>query len=432
LREKRKYWRTHLHGNVAIFAQLTSAHFCFQFRNSIGFSSIKANVNRAFHRTEILMTDALAPARHRLTIALDRTPPVVDLLTADQWVVKSLLQKSIRRGEADIAQRAALTFLAQKGSALWGRLIIIAFEDVGAGSPDVVAMTMAASTDARWRKLSGGEAVVAVHLARLLAEAPKSRSAEHLITSSDCHPLFEQERLLVSASSTADNLTVVADKSNSLMHRALAAWCISGIGWNREKQSGTDLRAFLDAFRQLGVPEELVVATGIAATKSREPITLMVPLIWLAAHDAQVPTVVEGAVPPSLVLDDVPMYALDKHTRIGLEAIRSLVKYNYEIRVCLERYVAPAQRHAAAYMAAFYADAAPLASKLSWDGADQLEALGTEADLLKVGVAREGIEPLLRLFRANVQHLNKVRLHTVCKKRGFIGIAAVLMADGEG
>jgi hypothetical protein len=99
----------------------------------------------------------------------------------------------------------------------------------------------------------------------------------------------------------------------------------------------------------------------------------MVPLIWLAAHDGEAPTVSEASVPWSPVLDDIPMYALDKHTRIGQEAIRSLVKYYSAIREFLERHVAPAQRHKAAYMAAFYADAAALASKLSWDGADQLE-----------------------------------------------------------
>jgi hypothetical protein len=119
------------------------------------------------------------------------------------------------------------------------------------------------------------------------------------------------------------------------MHRALAAWCVSGIEWNREKQPGTYLPALLDTFRKLGVPEELVAATGIAATKSREPVTLMVPLVWPAANDGQVPTSLEAAVPRSLVLDDIPMYALDKHTRIGLESIRNLVKYNYEIRECL-------------------------------------------------------------------------------------------------
>jgi replication-associated recombination protein RarA len=151
------------------------------------------------------MNDEFGQAKHRLTIGLDREPPVFDPLIADQWVIKSLLQKSIRRGEVEIAQRAALTFLSQKGSAIWRRFMIIAFEDVGAGSVDVVAQTVAASTDSNWRKQSGGDSVVASRLARLLAEAPKSRSAEHLITSSDCHPSFQQERLLVSASSVADN-----------------------------------------------------------------------------------------------------------------------------------------------------------------------------------------------------------------------------------
>ena len=85
-------------------------------------------------------------------------------------MANSLLQKSIRRGEVEVAQRAALTFLA-KGSAIWRRIIIIAFEDIGAGSADVVAMAVAGSTDVKWRKQSGGDMVVAAHLARLLAEA---------------------------------------------------------------------------------------------------------------------------------------------------------------------------------------------------------------------------------------------------------------------
>ena len=378
------------------------------------------------------MSDALSQAKHRLASGLDCEPPVFEPLIADQWVVKSLLQKSIRRGEVEIAERAALTFLAQKGSAIWRRFIVIAFEDIGAGSPDVVAMTVAASTDVKWRKQSGGDIVLAAHLARLLAEAPKSRAAEHLITSSDQHPSLEQERRMVSTSSIAENLAAVADKSNSLTHRALAAWCVSGIGWNRENQSGTDLPALFDTSRKLGVPEELVAATGIAATKSREPITLMVPLTWLAANGGQVPFVFEAPVPSSPILDGIPMYALDKHTRIGQDAIRSLVKYNSAIREFLERHVVPAQRHKAAYMAAFYADAAPLASKLSWDGADRLEALGTESDLLKVGVPSEQIEPLLKLFRANVSHLNKLRAHAICKKRGMIDVATALMPDEEG
>jgi hypothetical protein len=219
------------------------------------------------------MTDVLAEAKHRLAIGLDCEPPIFEPLIADQWVIKSLLQKSIRRSEVEVAHRAALTFLGQRGSAIWRRFLIIAFEEVGAASIDVVAMTVAASTDVKLRKQLGGDAIVAHHLARLLAEAPKSRSAEHLITSADQHLSLEQERRLVSISSLEENLAAVADKSKSLTYRALAGWCVAGIGWKREKMSGSDLPGLLEAFRELGVPEELVAATGIAVTKSREPIT---------------------------------------------------------------------------------------------------------------------------------------------------------------
>jgi hypothetical protein len=375
------------------------------------------------------MIDPLTQARDRLYSALDHETPVLRPLIADPWVVNSLLQKSIRRGEVEVAQRAALTFLRQRGSALWRRLMIIAFEDVGAACPEAVAMTVSACTDKGWRKRTGGEVIVAVHLARLLAEAPKCRSAEHLITSSNHHPSLEKGRAAVSGSSMADNLATVADKSNNLALRALAAWCVSGIDWKQEKKPGSELPALLNTFRSLGVRDELVAATGIAAAKIRDPITLMVPLVWLAANDGPAPVTIQLELPRSLVLDGIPLYALDKHTRTGREAIRNLVKFNYEIRECLRRYVAPAQRHDAAYMAAFYADAAPLASKLSWDGGDELEALGTEADLLKVGVSPEGIGPLLQVFKANIQHLNKIRARTVCKKRGLV--ATVLLADEE-
>ena len=128
------------------------------------------------------MSDVLGQAKHRLAIGLDRNPLFFEPLIADQWVIKSLLQKSIRRGEVEVAQRAALTLLAQKGSAIWRRFIIIAFEDIGAGSADVVAMTVAASTNSTWRKRSGGDAVVASHLARLLAEAPMPKSNRNSIT----------------------------------------------------------------------------------------------------------------------------------------------------------------------------------------------------------------------------------------------------------
>ncbi|MGB8559679.1 MAG: hypothetical protein WCD62_14750, partial [Pseudolabrys sp.] len=64
-----------------------------------------------------------------------------------------------------------------------------------------VAMTVAASTDSSWRRKNGGDLHIAVQLARILAEAPKSRSAEHLITGAQHHPSLAKARMLQGATS---------------------------------------------------------------------------------------------------------------------------------------------------------------------------------------------------------------------------------------
>ena len=248
------------------------------------------------------------------------------------------------------------------------------------------------------------------------------------ITVVSYHPLFETERREAASRSVLDNFAAVEEEADSLLLRAVAARLVTEAGWI-QKGEGRHWQDLLEIFVSDGVPTELVEATGIAASRIRDAIILMVPLIWLAADQR---VTIDARLPRSMMLNGLPMFALDKHTRIGREAIRALVKFNSNIRECLNRYVAPDHTYDAAYMAAFYADAAPLARKLVWQGSEELERLGTEADLFKVGVAREGVIPLLEVFRDNLDHLNKLRAHTLCKRQGFTDVATALIADEEG
>src|SRR3954452_2668371 len=142
-------------------------------------------------------------------------------LAADPWVVSSVLQKSIRRGDAEIAQRAALTFLAQKRSALWRRLMVIAFEDVGAGSVEPLTTAVAAIADPNSRKANGGDVQVAGDAARMLALAPKDRSADYLICAAKNHPSLEMTRTECAQASIAERLDAVADSNRPLEKTAV-------------------------------------------------------------------------------------------------------------------------------------------------------------------------------------------------------------------
>ena len=360
------------------------------------------------------MRDELGAARQRLAREIDSnwilpTKPIA----ADPWVVSSLLQKSIRRGETEIARCAALTLFKHRGSSVWRRLMVIAFEDVGIGSLDVVTTTVAAAGDSAWRKDQGGDLRLAVHLVGLLAEAPKDRSADYLCDAKD-HPMLANFWRAMESTSLELRLSHVRDQALGLPLRAVAALSALGIRSRGDISRTGGLETLLATFRELEVPEELVAATGIAAARTREPITAMVPLIWLAAGNSE-KRVCDCAVPPLVKTADVPLYALDKHTRSGREAIWRFACENDSVRACLARFVPAGRRRSACYMAAFYVDAAPIARRLMWDQSEALEAFGIERDLLHAGVPAEGIQPLLKVMRANVAHLNELRAQVLAR-----------------
>jgi hypothetical protein len=105
----------------------------------------------------------------------------------------------------------------------------------------------------------------------------------------------------------------------------------------------------------------------------------------------------------------VPLYGFDKHTRLGKRAIRELVSGDARLKICLEEFVPRNRWQAAAEMAAFYADAAPIFRRLEWPLSRSLEALGTQADFAKAGVPLTGIEPVQAAMAASLGHLNEIR-----------------------
>jgi hypothetical protein len=363
------------------------------------------------------MHDALGEARRRLARQMDSnwvlpTKPIA----ADPGVVSSLLQKSIRRCETDIAQRAALTLFKLKGAAIWRRLMVIAFEDVGIGSIDALTTTVAAAGDSAWRKDHGGDLRLAVQLASILAEAPKDRSADYLCDARD-HPMLTEFWRAMENASLQSRLSHVQDQALGLPQRAVAAVSALGIGSRGHISRGTGgLEALLATFRELEVPEELVAATGIAAARTREKITTMVPLIWLAARHSE-NQVCDCAVPHLVEAADVPLYALDQHTRLGREAIWRFAREHPAVRWCLAHYVPERCWRGVAYMAAFYVDGAPVARRLMLDQSEALEAFGIERDLLHAGLPADGIEPLLEVMRANLDQLNEFRRDVLARSQ---------------
>jgi hypothetical protein len=332
-----------------------------------------------------------------------------DALRCNRWIASSALQKAVRRGDVALAERAAFALYCEDRSAIWRRLIAIAFEDVGPADLDVILETVAVATLPDWRAVVGEEAVLR-SIVSTLATAPKDRSADYLMWIATEHADLREMREICGRASITECLSMVLDRSRSLPDRAVAAWFCSGINHPYQHRVGVgDLAGLADAYCRLGAPPDLVAATVLAAKRTRQPYAVFVPLIWLEAQCSEVSRIEDAIVPPSGLVDGIPLYALDEHTRLGKRAINTLAQQSPSIRACLQQYAPQGRWIAAAQHAAFYAEGSAVSRRLRWSQAQSLEALGIEAELLTAEVRSDGVEPLISAIRGSLDELNAIR-----------------------
>src|SRR5215813_10194264 len=167
-----------------------------------------------------------------------------DRLSCNRWIASSALQKAIRRGDTAIALRAAFALHREDRSATWRRLIAIAFEDVGPAAVDLVVETVAVAMSPGRRAVQGEEAVLASIVCRLAA-TPKDRSADYLMWAAAEHSDQCEARAICGRASVIQCLSIVADPTQSLPERAVAAWHCSGIKAHRTRGTPNPTRSEL-------------------------------------------------------------------------------------------------------------------------------------------------------------------------------------------
>jgi hypothetical protein len=325
----------------------------------------------------------------------------------DHWIAASWMQKAIRRGELERAEQAVSHLHRFRGANALRRLLIVAFEDIGIAAIETVSSVVDACRQPplfRDQDIATG----AVSLSRLLAAAPSDRSADFLISAINRHPALADARTRAKNMKQDRRLAVISDSSASLHERGAATLYASGLIGPIGRAWRVHLDEVLTTFKDLGVPAQLIDVVRCAAWLAREPLTIVLPLLWLALRSARSKAVL-NAVPETKVVCGVPLYAFDKHTRLGKLAIQCFARENADVRQVLETYVAKGQRGAAACMAAFYADGAPLSQRLAWPDSAEIERFGREGDLSHVGVPLEAADPLITAVTSNLDQLNDIR-----------------------
>lgn len=325
----------------------------------------------------------------------------------DRWIAASTMQKAIRRGDVRVAGQAAISLRRMVGPSIWRRLVIIAFEDVGASYEGALKFTVHAA-ERRSRGACDERAIQ--YLARKLASLPKDRTADHLVSIALHHPSVATERLRLHRITTSERIAILLDAALPLPVRATAA--LMAATRDVDGAPRFDAKGFgevITAYQDMGLPAGLVETTRRAGRLTRETIALFAPLIRQTALAGGRPQDRDQTTPATASVCGVPTYALDKHTALGKTAIRRFVAESRQMQAVLASFVPQSQWTIATATAAFHADAAPVAHRLIWSGSEELERLGAEADLYRDGVPLDGARPMIECVRSNLDHLNDIR-----------------------
>ena len=147
--------------------------------------------------------------------------PLTTRPVADPRVSLSLFQKAIRRGGR--AERAAIPLYPQQGRGNWRRFLVVAFEDAGVASVEVLVGTAVTGAEPAGREGIGGNERA------LRPVAPEDRSPDCLIGFAHRHSVFKDLREKVGAMSLARQIEHVADMGRPLPQRAIVARFASGV-----------------------------------------------------------------------------------------------------------------------------------------------------------------------------------------------------------
>ncbi|MFK7842872.1 MAG: hypothetical protein AB8B54_11460, partial [Sphingorhabdus sp.] len=151
-----------------------------------------------------------------------QSPPQLSMPLPDIWIVKSLLQKAIRRNDLAQALRATQFAIELDRKSFWRRLPIIAWEDVGIADINLCNSVCMLARSKRLRSKIGHEWLVASYLVTKLCAAPKDRSSDDLLTVIEHDQDLKPARDRLAFAESEEREALLNGGSGPLQYRAIA------------------------------------------------------------------------------------------------------------------------------------------------------------------------------------------------------------------
>ena len=306
--------------------------------------------------------------------------PAIPIKDADPWLLASLLQKAIRRGDVAMARRAAHHLLKIDAQRLWRRLMTVALEDIGIADDEIAAELVAIAALPLARRLVGGNGCAVDVAIKRACAATKDRTGDHFASMENLVAAPAHDDL--EAASKDARFAVLASSKLAWQRRLRAAVLLWDPAHETAQQRKQTFGFVVHAFEHLSVPVHLIAACEAYAARARDRLPIFVLLAWcLWREDGASRATVTHVVSEPEWLDQLPDYAFDPiRTRLGRRAV------DLWLRSYLRKPPFDARQIA---IALWNAESAVCARTISWPLGRQIEQQAHSADLLKRGLPTE-------------------------------------------
>jgi hypothetical protein len=331
-----------------------------------------------------------------------------------RWLAMSILQKAIRRGEEAFALRAAATLLRDAPVPFWRRMYIIAFEDIGLATPDLVSEASFLTKRKRVREVHGGEWATAAGLIRRMARSTKSRAADDLAMIAYAHPGYGETRIRLSQAHEDDLIEYFVD-GDCIVRRMIAAWYLMGTDSFRPvmpPRTGNVL-ALMEALACIGLDaDDMNLARGVI--KARGEVLPLAYLLLKAQHPCK-SRIVKDPMPEARIIGEAPSWAFDFHVREGNQSIAAFLEIDCPTTAWMRENIDRRQRVKALGRVLFRIESALVDKRLFWPLGDRLK---TMADLECRGIPPAQATTLWGLLESDIPVLNEVRVGIMASHLG--------------
>lgn len=332
----------------------------------------------------------------------DHPIPVPEVVHADKWLVSSMYQKSVRRGELERALRAAYTLWSLDKDNFWRRCHTLSLEDIGMVSPDVVAQVLIATSSSAWRRRVG-DMRVALHLTKMMCSTAKTRMADEILMVAEKAKRLMPLRCQLAAADDDTLSRYVMDERRPLAEKCLSLWYQAGTQRfttdNMPQRHGSMDKA-VDTMRALNVLPDVTESCIAVLRRTQWPLSLFSPVI----HQYVQRFVLQHRryeIPDAPEVRGLPTYCVDWFTRTGRIAFQRL------------RNTVPALKPFSVQQVGtsiFYAEGQLIDQTLTAPKLEAIKQAGEDADMEFTGCSLTQAKELRHILHENMELLTEIRL----------------------